>query len=196
MEDLLIESGVYAAGTTSVLTLRKSYNRGIHAPKLVMEALRLRLLWKPFLEWLSKKAGALDNKVKQDVHRSSECRTTIKMKGFVNDPWLKLQGCVERLFSLLDAFKSESKEKSKVFGFWVEYIVMVLMLLQFIKAEQTGNWKLHLSPTAAMIPHFYSMDRLNYAQWLPVYISDMKMLESNHPDVYREFISGNHGVAI
>ena len=129
LEDLLIESGVYAAGTTSVLTLRKSYNRGIHAPKLVMEALRLRLLWKPSLEWLSKKAGALDNKVKQDiVHRSSECRTTIKMKGFVNDPWLKLQGCVERLFSLLDAFKSESKEKSKVFGFWVEYIVMVLML--------------------------------------------------------------------
>ena len=129
LEDLLIESGVYAAGTTSVLTLRKSYNRGIHAPKLVMEALRLRLLWKPFLEWLSKKAGALDNKVKQDVvHRSSECRTTIKMKGFVNDPWLKLQGCVERLFSLLDAFKSESKEKSEVFGFWVEYIVMVLML--------------------------------------------------------------------
>ena len=50
------------------------------------------------------------------------------MEGFVNDPWLKLQGCVERLFSLLDAFKSESKEKSKVFGFWVEYIVMVLML--------------------------------------------------------------------
>ena len=47
LEDLLIESGVYAAGTTSVLTLRKSYNRGIHAPKLVMEALRLRLLWKP-----------------------------------------------------------------------------------------------------------------------------------------------------
>ena len=47
-----------------------------------------------------------------------------------------------------------------------------------------------------MIPHFYSMDRLNYAQWLPVYISDMKMLESNHPGVYREFISGNHGVAI
>ena len=69
LEDLQIESGVYAAATTSVLTLRKSNNRGIHAQKLVIEAL-FRLLWKPFLEWLSKKAGAL------------ECRTTIKMEGF------------------------------------------------------------------------------------------------------------------
>lgn len=195
LEDLLIESGVYAAGTTSVLMLGKSYNRGIRAHKLVMEAL-FRLLWKAFLEWLSKKAGALDNEVKQDVvRRSSECQSTIKMEGFVNDAWLKLQGCVEPLFSLLDAFKSECKEKSKVFSFWVEYIDMVLVLLQFLKAERTGNWKLHLSATAAMIPHFYSMDRVNYARWLPVYISDMNMLESDHPDVYREFISGNHGVS-
>ena len=69
LEDLQIESGVYAAATTSVLTLRKSNNRGINAQKLVIEAL-FRLLWKPFLEWLSKKAGAL------------EYRTTIKREGF------------------------------------------------------------------------------------------------------------------
>ena len=39
LEDLLIESCVYAAGTTSVLMLGKSYNRGIRAHKLSMEAL-------------------------------------------------------------------------------------------------------------------------------------------------------------
>ena len=117
LEDLLIESGVYAAGTTSILMLGKSYNRGIRAHKLVMEAL-FRPLWKAFLEWLSKKAGALVNELKQDVvRRSSECQSTIKMNGFVNDAWLKLQGCVEPLFSLLDALKSESKEKPKAFSF-------------------------------------------------------------------------------
>ena len=134
MEDLPIESGVYAAVTTSILILGKSYNRGIRAHKLVMEAL-FRLLWKAFLEWLSKKASALDNEVKKDVLKSSECQSIIKMEGFVNDAWLKLQSCIELLFSLIDAFKSESNEKSKVFSFWVEYILMVLVLLQFIKAE-------------------------------------------------------------
>eukprot|EP00794_Sanderia_malayensis_P004497 gene4497-5095_t len=38
LEDLLIVSGVYAAGTTSALMKGKSYNRGIQAHKLAMEA--------------------------------------------------------------------------------------------------------------------------------------------------------------
>ena len=159
-----------------------------------METL-FRLLWKTFLEWLSKKAGALDNEVKKDVPMSSECQSTIKMEGFVNVAWLKLQGCVEPLFSLIDAFKSESNEKSKVFSFWVEYIVIVLVLLQFIKAKWQGNWKLQLSATAAMIPHFHAKDTVNYARWLPVYTSDIDMLESDNPDVYREFISEKHGIS-
>ena len=72
---------------------------------------------------------------------------------------------------------------------------MVLVLLQFIKAERTGNWKLHLSATAAMVPHFFSMDRVNYARWLPVYLSDMNMLETSHPEVFLEFVTGNHSVS-
>ena len=71
---------------------------------------------------------------------------------------------------------------------------MVLLLLQFVKAEQSGNWKLHLSATAAMVPHFFSMDRVNYARWLPVYLFDMNMLESKHPEVYHVFMAGSHSV--
>ena len=51
LEELLIGSGVYAAGTTSVVMFGKSYNRGIQAPKLSIEAL-FRLLWQAFLQWL------------------------------------------------------------------------------------------------------------------------------------------------
>lgn len=56
LEDLLIESGVHAARTTSVLMLRKSYNRGIRAHKLSMEAL-FRLLWQAFLQWLENRSA-------------------------------------------------------------------------------------------------------------------------------------------
>ena len=49
LADLLIESEVYAAGTNSALMLGKSYNRGIRAHKLTLEAL-FGLLWQVFLE--------------------------------------------------------------------------------------------------------------------------------------------------
>ena len=37
LDDLLIESGVYAASTTTALMKGKSYNRGIRANKVCME---------------------------------------------------------------------------------------------------------------------------------------------------------------
>ena len=119
----------------------------------------------------------------------------MKDKEFSKDGWRDFLSCVEPLTSMLDAFRSEGREKSKAFRFWEDYIDMVLVLLQFIKAERTGNWKLHLTATAAMVPHFFAMDRINYARWLPVYLSDMNTLETSHPEVYKEFINGNHSVS-
>ena len=50
LDDLLIESGVYAAGTTAVLMKGKSYNRGVRAHKLLVEAF-FRLMWAEFSRW-------------------------------------------------------------------------------------------------------------------------------------------------
>ena len=48
LEDLLIESGVYGADTTTAVVKEKSYNRVVRAHKLVTEAL-FRLMWQSFL---------------------------------------------------------------------------------------------------------------------------------------------------
>lgn len=72
---------------------------------------------------------------------------------------------------------------------------MVDILLQFIKAERSGNWDLYLSALAEMTPHCFAMDRPNYAQWLPVYIVDMNMLESRHRKVHEEFLAENFSVS-
>ena len=138
----------------------------------------------------------MDDRVRQSVaDQSRECRNTVRQDCFVNDAWKAFQGCVNPLMTLFERLKSEGREKSKVFSFWEGYINMVLLLLQFVKAERTGNWKLHLSATTEMVPHFFSMDRVNYSRWLPVYLSDMHMLQLTHPAVHQEFITGNHSVS-
>ena len=53
IKDLLTESGVYGSNTTLALLKGKSYNRGVRAHKLIMEAL-LRLQWQAFCKWLEK----------------------------------------------------------------------------------------------------------------------------------------------
>ena len=46
-----------------------------------------------------------------------------------------------------------------------------------------------------MIPHFFAMNRQNYAHYLPVYLADMQQLELTHPNVYNEFAAGNHTIS-
>ena len=82
-----------------------------------------------------------------------------------------------------------------MFAFWEQYGDMINILLQFIKAERTGNWDLHLSAVATMVPHFFALDRPNYARWLPEYLADMNQLELKHPKVHQEFIAGNDSIS-
>ena len=195
LDDLLIESGVYAAGTTSALMKGKSYNRGIRGHKLAMEAL-FRLLWKSFQQWNSQRQAEEEHVIKKHVlDKITECRVSVQNKSVVLENVEELALNMQEVVEMLERFKQDSRSKSKMFAFWEEFCTMVTILLQFIKAERTGNWKLHLSATAAMLPYFFAMDRPNYARWLPVYLCDMNQLETDHPQTYQEFVNGNHAVS-
>ena len=122
------------------------------------------------------------------------CRSAVAAKATITERVSELEHEMEELTSLFNVFKTEARSKSKLFAFCDEYISMVIMLLQFIKAARTRNWFLHLSSVTAMTPYFFAMSRHNYARWLPVYIADMKQLESKHPSIHQEFAAGNHAV--
>ena len=193
LDDLLIESGVYAAGSTAALMKEKSYNRGIRAHKLCLEVF-FRLMWNAFLVWYESQ----DRKIPEELVlcKIADCVRAVESgKENACDIFRKVEADVTELTSLFGAFKLENQAKSKLFAFWDEYMAMVSCLLQFLKAERTGDWKLHLSSIAAMLPHFFSMDRQNYARYLPVYLADMQQLELKHPDVYNEFAAGGHSIS-
>ena len=119
----------------------------------------------------------------------------IENKGEVFQAVQDLEADLKDVTSSFDVFVTQRKTKSKMFTFWEEYGSMVNALLQFIKAERTGNWHLHLSTVATLTPYFYAMDRPNYARWLPVYLADMCQLHTKHPQVYQESLNGDHSVS-
>ena len=40
----------------------------------------------------------------------------------------------------------------------------------------------------------YAMDHTNYACWLPIFIHDLKWLQSNHPGVHKQFCKGKFAI--
>lgn len=70
-------------------------------------------------------------------------------------------------------FKVESRAKSELFTFWDDYISMVQLLLQFIRAERTGDLE---TPSPCNCCYDTTLHRNGQAKLLPVATS----LHSRH----------------
>jgi len=72
------------------------------------------------------------------------------------------------------------------FMLWSTDMSMVKILLDFIRAERSGNWMQHVEAFTAMLPWFTIYDHTNYARWGPVYLADIKswrrQLHAEFPD--------------
>ena len=96
LEDLWIESGVYASGTTTAIIVGKQYNRGVRAHKLTYEAM-FRLQWRAFIGWLSEQeSSGMDLTALQDeIQGSRESFNT-------SDP----NDCIDGMSDLIESLKS------------------------------------------------------------------------------------------
>ena len=102
--------------------------------------------------------------------------------------------CLASDFEIPQMYLSRRKtfyENVQNFKLWSTYMAMVETLFSFIRAEREGNWPLHLEAFAAMLPWITIYDHYNYARWGPVYLAEMKNLETTAPVVYSEFMAGN-----
>ena len=71
------------------------------------------------------------------------------------------------------------------------FLRAVEIMLQNVRSEREGIWKMHLTSTASMLPYMFITNRVNYSRWLPVYLLDMHFLP---PDVQAAFESGQFAI--
>ena len=182
LEDILIESGVYAAGSVPAIMNGKSYNRAVRAHKLMTKALnRLLIMKMNFKEEDEADIKSLVTNIRSDFSSTPDqvpCRVEQFMEKSVT--------VIEEKERLLN----EGKDKSQLFRFWAEYLEMVDILLAFIRAERTGDWELHKASLAEMIPYFFAFDRQNYSRYASIYLAQMDALPSVAPEIEEHFQAG------
>ena len=107
--DLLIESGVYAAGTTAALMKGKSYNRGVRAHKLVSEAM-FRLMWSAFVEWYASADDVRLNEEERVLQCISDGIHALQQdQGNVSETVAQLGDDVRELSALFKTFKEKNE---------------------------------------------------------------------------------------
>lgn len=170
----MIESEVVAPASVQAVLSGKHYNRCIRAHKLLFEVMQ-RLRMQAFNESLpgpeSEKLSIIGEKLRAHFDGNMPQLTCL------DDDFASWKAAYE-------TFVRKRSEESPTFAFWSTYIDMVQLLLLFIRATRTSDWKLHLSTLRSMIPWFFVTDRVNYSRYGPCYWLEMSLLERTHPCTY------------
>ena len=62
-------------------------------------------------------------------------------------------------------------------------------MMLYVRAEQEGEWALHLYACKEMIPYFFAAGHVNYARYGIVYLRSMEKLPNK---VFNLFLNGEH----
>ena len=99
------------------------------------------------------------------------------------------------LKTLKSKFKDMTEKvmsESRTSSLWMQYNQMIIILHKFIRAERTGNFKLHLRSVFEMLPYLAAAGHYNYTKSVVVYLQQMKSLCITHPEIHAAFLKGCH----
>ena len=96
--------------------------------------------------------------------------------------------------SWLENKKFQLSSKSCTSKLWLNYTQHISIVQQFIWAEQTNDWKLHVETTKHMLNLFAATGHNNYAKTCWLYPQSAISLEKDHPHIFDQFMLRNDTV--
>ena len=186
LHDIMVESGVVGPAAIATTLSGKHYNRGIRSHLLVMEAL-LRLLWRKFESWLSELQGDGASLVSENLRQLLD---NLRQGSFSPQQFGELQERLEfkallRVFTIFcEALPSPTAR------FWLSYIDMVQLLMNYIRSLRLADWKVYLWCIRQMLPWVFAYGRTHNSRFLSLHWCEMTTLSDSHPDVHQELLNG------
>ena len=99
---------------------------------------------------------------------------------------------IERyILPLMEDFRQYGCSASPMFKLWDMFRNAIKIMLQNIRSEREGIWKLNLSSVSAMLSLIFVTNRVNHSRWFPAHPLDMFNLP---PEVVSKFESGNFAI--
>lgn len=168
---------VYTPLTVGHMFTGKAYSRSVRGHFLCASAVQSLVLEEYWCELNA------EDKLKVQEYYHSDDPTTFENEEIS----LKLIEWVDKKVNDLSA-------SSRTSAFWLNYINYVHIIQEFIRAERTDDWNLHLSVTKAMLNLYAATGHNNYAKSCRLYLQSIASLKERHPETCKQFLQGNHTV--
>ena len=183
LDDCWIESDIYGPATVRQILECGHMKRSLYAHIITLQA-----LFDLYKEEFFSQCPDLENHYQKvmEPFKSMDLTSADNVRELMSQMQSLL---VSELNPRLELFHAETQKP--MFKVMVMYMNMVMLLLNFIRATRDALWDLHLATLEGFARFFFAFDRLKYARMVPVYISDMKSIQSTDPDIWDEFEQGN-----
>lgn len=184
LSDILVESGVVGSNAITGVVSGKHYNRAVRAHKIVVEALH-RTLWKMFEESLEQHPG--ESNITNQLRSSL---SDLRRSNFSPQARRGLRSLMEFRELFLSFRRYCANLTNPLAKFWLSYVHMVGLLLDFIRSSREADWTLHLQCIRKMLPWMFAYDRVNYSRYLTLYWCEMTALPETDRFLHDQFLSG------
>ena len=159
---------VYASETTPHMMSGHAYSRALRAHILTIEALTTLIM--SFPEMLT----SINMKRLESIYQEllDEKRTVTDALG--DDTVLSLTCELEKVILA-------TKQKGRTPTLWIQYYDSVKLILQYIRAERTGNWDLHVHCVKMMNKYLHAAGHLQMAKSGHLYLQVMEDMSNTIP---------------
>lgn len=171
-----VEGNLLGPKTAEQTMAGKSYNKGIRAHKITLQAM-WRILLPQLLSFLEDRNRDLNDLLDKTKNSPVEDLVTLLAS--------------EEFQAVTEAYIKANNNPN--FMFWWGYMKMVHILLFFIRAQRDRIWDLYLCAFQQMLPYFMRYNHINFARWGTIYVNEMHQLPQ---PVKKEFEAGNFVVLI
>ncbi|KAL7289552.1 hypothetical protein TKK_0016524 [Trichogramma kaykai] len=157
---------IYAGESVKKMVTGHAYARSLRAHILTYTAISIHVC----------KNINLTSDLKESIQHIFGDLQRLRVEDFHNDPTIS---------HLTDLFLEKLKNhsiRSDTAKLWSQYFNLITIMLQFIEAERTGNWKLHLQSIREMLPVFHAAGHFAYAKSAQMYLQDMDELSYQMDD--------------
>ena len=96
---------------------------------------------------------------------------------------------IQKLDDRLSAYKADLAAVSRTAKLWLQYLHYVNVAKNFIRAERTNDWNLHLISLTQMLNLFAAAGHRNYAKCGRLYVEQMQRLPATHPWLFERLNS-------
>ena len=189
LQDILTSSGTYATASSIQMLQGKHYSRGVRALKLVNEAMMHLLLQSTErfakergLPWVDHETIVLINNL-DAAFKNGDPHT---MRTICS----QLENAMTALSNTLITFREYGRKQSSTFSYWNSFLHACGILLRLLRADRQGDFLLHLDAVMEAVPFFHVAGKVNYARYSPVYVAEMKQLETAQPMMFEHMMRG------